>query len=411
MTRWLRPVSATVASTSLAPWLPPLLALVLGVGKHQVAARVFEVPGSLYIRYYGERTGVFQDARNFPLDVCNSLMAMCEVIHVGECKKTADEFAAPYSHWGDDNHLRWEAGGKGVGYMTLAVDDYSATARLSSECDPMCISCNRTLVGIDLAGGVGICASTSQQAVYMAVPGTMSGTEEMCVDSLDEYYDLLAQREARYRLIVTAAGGLLLVLVCTFCGVSIFLRPKPPPPLKAISAEEIERVFPACRGSLPRRSASAAGQGTSAVATTASGGGCSRGGGEDEAGTGRGLSDSAVDGLTAGTPGPAHGDDLDDATSSNGELPTCIVCLASIEPGELFRRLQCAHCFHADCILEWWTHVPRAALECPTCRQLQRVDSTAPEAGSGPLHTGAGSGPPSTVAAAAAAAAAAAGQL
>lgn len=53
------------------------------------------------------------------------------------------------------------------------------------------------------------------------------------------------------------------------------------------------------------------------------------------------------------------------------DSPTCIICLMSIEFDEPGRKLQCSHCFHAECILQWWTYTERAALECPLCKQQQ----------------------------------------
>mmetsp|Transcript_99342 Transcript_99342/g.289931 ORF Transcript_99342/g.289931 Transcript_99342/m.289931 type:complete len:183 (-) Transcript_99342:94-642(-) len=55
------------------------------------------------------------------------------------------------------------------------------------------------------------------------------------------------------------------------------------------------------------------------------------------------------------------------------EESTCAVCLEAIAEAQPCRRLQCGHSFHADCILEWWTHVPRTSLECPVCKRRQRV--------------------------------------
>eukprot|EP00747_Dinoflagellata_sp_TGD_P131989 gnl/TRDRNA2_/TRDRNA2_175042_c0_seq2.p1 gnl/TRDRNA2_/TRDRNA2_175042_c0~~gnl/TRDRNA2_/TRDRNA2_175042_c0_seq2.p1 ORF type:complete len:216 (-),score=19.09 gnl/TRDRNA2_/TRDRNA2_175042_c0_seq2:118-765(-) len=49
----------------------------------------------------------------------------------------------------------------------------------------------------------------------------------------------------------------------------------------------------------------------------------------------------------------------------------CVICLGDIE--STGRQLQCGHAFHSDCILDWWAHIPRTELECPTCRQLQKI--------------------------------------
>jgi len=55
------------------------------------------------------------------------------------------------------------------------------------------------------------------------------------------------------------------------------------------------------------------------------------------------------------------------------EEPTCAVCLSTVEVDEPCRRTQCGHEFHADCIMQWWTHKPRKVLRCPICRRRQHV--------------------------------------
>jgi len=52
--------------------------------------------------------------------------------------------------------------------------------------------------------------------------------------------------------------------------------------------------------------------------------------------------------------------------------PTCTICLLQVELDEVCRVIDCGHVFHADCILQWWTHKPHAVLRCPVCRQKQR---------------------------------------
>mmetsp|Transcript_15194 Transcript_15194/g.31822 ORF Transcript_15194/g.31822 Transcript_15194/m.31822 type:complete len:136 (+) Transcript_15194:79-486(+) len=51
----------------------------------------------------------------------------------------------------------------------------------------------------------------------------------------------------------------------------------------------------------------------------------------------------------------------------------CAVCLCPVEDEQPCRKLQCEHIYHADCILDWWVHRPRIALECPMCRAPQTV--------------------------------------
>jgi hypothetical protein len=65
--------------------------------------------------------------------------------------------------------------------------------------------------------------------------------------------------------------------------------------------------------------------------------------------------------------------------SHSHEGTQCVVCLLNIEEHEACRKLQCGHEFHADCIVDWWTHVPRATLECPLCKRKQRIGDEDPE--------------------------------
>jgi len=53
--------------------------------------------------------------------------------------------------------------------------------------------------------------------------------------------------------------------------------------------------------------------------------------------------------------------------------PTCAICLSHIEATEPCRKTKCNHEFHADCIMQWWTKEKGKVLNCPTCREAQRV--------------------------------------
>eukprot|EP00930_Biecheleria_cincta_P058556 TRINITY_DN44371_c0_g1_i1.p1 TRINITY_DN44371_c0_g1~~TRINITY_DN44371_c0_g1_i1.p1 ORF type:complete len:167 (+),score=24.19 TRINITY_DN44371_c0_g1_i1:100-600(+) len=55
--------------------------------------------------------------------------------------------------------------------------------------------------------------------------------------------------------------------------------------------------------------------------------------------------------------------------------PTCVVCISAIHQEDQCRILQCNHHFHADCIEDWWMHIPRNSLECPVCRKMQEIPS------------------------------------
>jgi len=65
--------------------------------------------------------------------------------------------------------------------------------------------------------------------------------------------------------------------------------------------------------------------------------------------------------------------------SHSHEGNQCVVCLLNVEEHEACRKLQCRHEFHADCIVGWWMHEPRASLECPICKRKQRLGEEDPE--------------------------------
>jgi len=65
--------------------------------------------------------------------------------------------------------------------------------------------------------------------------------------------------------------------------------------------------------------------------------------------------------------------------SHSTEGNQCVVCLVDIEEHEQCRRLQCGHEFHAECIADWWTHRPRAVLECPLCKRKQTLGAEDPD--------------------------------
>jgi len=53
--------------------------------------------------------------------------------------------------------------------------------------------------------------------------------------------------------------------------------------------------------------------------------------------------------------------------------PHCAICLSEIEASEPCRQTTCKHEFHADCIMKWWTKERGKVLNCPTCREAQKV--------------------------------------
>mmetsp|Transcript_82865 Transcript_82865/g.160148 ORF Transcript_82865/g.160148 Transcript_82865/m.160148 type:complete len:165 (-) Transcript_82865:401-895(-) len=51
----------------------------------------------------------------------------------------------------------------------------------------------------------------------------------------------------------------------------------------------------------------------------------------------------------------------------------CAICLSEIGASDPCRRTTCKHEFHADCITKWWTKRRGKPLNCPVCREIQKV--------------------------------------
>jgi len=62
----------------------------------------------------------------------------------------------------------------------------------------------------------------------------------------------------------------------------------------------------------------------------------------------------------------------------------CVICLDGMCPGHLCRRLNCGHCFHADCVDAWWRKRGHRGLQplCPMCRR-SATGSMSGDAGGG----------------------------
>jgi len=52
------------------------------------------------------------------------------------------------------------------------------------------------------------------------------------------------------------------------------------------------------------------------------------------------------------------------ARGEDGEMPTCAICLDTIQRSQVARQLPCRHTFHRDCIQPWLERRPT----CPECR-------------------------------------------
>lgn len=282
---------------------------------------------SITMRYYGNQpisaAGFFHEVQSLR-DICDTMMAVCQQVHVGHCVRTPEEMAVPYQAVFaegirtfpsvDVGHLwtfPFRDGQPGAGYMLL--NGTEGTQLLWSHCSEGCEDCaqgtGRVLAvepsSEDATSG---CRQTPGMGVFLIMKGQ---TNQQCVTSMRLFYADLAAREARYKTVVPATVAILIFLGFSCCFFTIAARPKPKPPKskpKFVSKGEIEQRFPV----------------------------------------------KTVD-----------------------DMQVCIICLASMETDDVCRMLQCAHTFHAECIVEWWTHVPRVSIECPTCRMKQSLQDEA----------------------------------
>ncbi len=50
---------------------------------------------------------------------------------------------------------------------------------------------------------------------------------------------------------------------------------------------------------------------------------------------------------------------------SDGAPAACAICLEETAPGEVLKRLPCAHCFHGGCLDTWL----KTKAVCPVCQR------------------------------------------
>merc|ERR1712110_1199275 len=118
------------------------------------------------------------------------------------------------------NNTALFVGDAGVGHMWL--NRSTDNQILWSQCSEGCDDCARgTGHMLRIKPKIQNCMETVDGDVFMLLNGLSS---QNCVVSLILYYTELAAQQARYRIIVTATGGVLLFLICVFCIVSIIRR-------------------------------------------------------------------------------------------------------------------------------------------------------------------------------------------
>mmetsp|Transcript_21789 Transcript_21789/g.65006 ORF Transcript_21789/g.65006 Transcript_21789/m.65006 type:complete len:176 (-) Transcript_21789:93-620(-) len=64
-------------------------------------------------------------------------------------------------------------------------------------------------------------------------------------------------------------------------------------------------------------------------------------------------------------------------TTAVSDSSVCVVCLEALTPEDAGRVLNCAHAFHAECIMSWWMHAADyelSSVRCPVCRRTQPIE-------------------------------------
>ncbi len=79
----------------------------------------------------------------------------------------------------------------------------------------------------------------------------------------------------------------------------------------------------------------------------------------------------------------SHGDGVLDSSLTRLDLQipdvlmdsecTCPICLEVMEQGDIVKELQCKHCYHTDCLLQWLSMGKKQMIECPMCRQFHEL--------------------------------------
>lgn len=289
----------------------------------------------LTLRYYGRYGERFSLAQLFPTEVCSMYPATCADLRLWECIQSPPDMRVPYSNRAtlfllDSSRTldppRESARGS---YLLLARSRLTNEGQhlvLWSGCNESCGDCLRGTGNVMILQELNMCLSATEGGVFEMRynDGQHGDTHQQCWESLAAY-DREAERQARVHTIIKyTAFGTVAIVGCTI-GVLILCY-------RCHCKPRQEEVWQ---------------------------------GNVDPTGRPRISPTRMFD--------KADIDRLFPPTTSESEA-MCCVCLVNIERDEPCRRLQCNHEFHADCISSWWTHIPRASLECPLCKRKQEVD-------------------------------------
>lgn len=304
-----------------------LLALILRTGSGQIA------DDAITLRWHGRYHNQLLPVSLLPLSVCSVSVAICLDIKLNECVRSPANFRYPYDFHvkggtvkDNSSDFSREHGG---GYLLLAESslnsDSSTLLTLWGNCTEGCKSCSESTGIAHRITQMNKCAMTEEGGVYSIMS---PGTATMCVSSLSEYYENIkndrreAQAIALFDSIHLWPFGVVVLITCIISTLFIWC---------------ISRLMK-CRRWMQRVE-----ERVPLVDPS------------------RAVSKSQIDQY------------FPSCTMTTYDELTCVVCLATINLRQEYRRLQCDHCFHTSCISNWWLHIPRAVLECPLCRRVQSL--------------------------------------
>lgn len=284
-----------------------------------------------------------------PHEVCRTFKAVCVNIKLNTCVKAPDEFRAPWSRDfterdpGRTIHDPPFQGAAGSYMIITDVDPLYEQSKTSHEprqlfsgCDEGCLKCvqgtGKALHPVQLPS---MCFATEQGSVFAMLYNHNStqyrpaSTEENCVDSLvDHYSELEKANETRQLITGLVIGGCALIFAIITAMIVCRFRKR-----RARMEEELVRAL-------------------------------RDGHAQFNVGQGPLLGQAQIE----------QNFPIKTITPVAEEAPpTCVVCLSAILSDQPARELQCAHAFHADCILSWWMHRPRRVIQCPLCQRQQIV--------------------------------------
>lgn len=278
----------------------------------------------IQLRYYGVQTGVSNS------NVCQYGYCLCQTLTEGVCEAAqSPDMMAPSLANSLLEHS--DAGDM----LLLRLSPTEPIFQLLSSCEPGCGDCLNGTGGRSLTwtATANYCMRSSQDGIFFIINiellATSSTVETNCVTSLGQVFAVPGIIDSDGDGVLIVIYVVVFVSFIVVCGCSVLY-----------SVLRLRRSGPNVAVPVP-------GETNTVLA--------------DVIGMER-IQSSFPETVWQGDP--------------ESEETNCVVCMSPVEVGEQCRVLQCSHIFHAACILKWWTHVPRTALQCPVCNRSQVTRET-----------------------------------